>query len=722
MKKDFLLEIGCENLPSGYINGALRQLEETFTGELGSLNIKYDSIYVTGTPNRLVVQLRGLPGKQEASVTTVTGPPVSVAVAGDGSWTKAAEGFARKQGVTVDQLMRVETDRGEYLAVQVEEKGRAVDEVLSAGVPGWISSIRFPKVMKWDSTDLRFARPVRWVLALLGDDLLGFGLGRLESAPATRLSPYFTDDITVGSQEEYFALLKKSKISLDREEREAIVLKEARGAAESAGGKLVEDAELVSMVANLVESPVVMTGTFDRKFLDLPREVIVTALKSHQRYFSVQDAKGDLMPLFIAFADGIDKNRAEILKGYERVLQARLEDAGFYFREDTSVPLDKMAERLGGIVWLEGLGTLADKAERVSALARSICEVWRPGDDRLAGRAARSALLAKADLASEMVKDGKEFTKLQGYIGREYAIASGEEPEVCDAVFEHYLPRFSGDELPSSETGTVLALADRLDTIAGCFIQGFAPTGSQDPYALRRQALGVLRICFEREIPLDIREILQKSLGQFGEEAVAASGQRADEIHAGMTELFSQRLNTMLRDEGLDYDLVSASLTAPWEYPAAVRSTARRLQEIRDAGALPEFVLAMKRIVNILPKQHRRPVTLEEGISAIRELSGEGGGARTFDTGLFEEPEEGSLLAAAQRASAELQSLDVERSSQGIDIMARLVEPVNSYFEAVLVNCDDESVRDNRISFLLALSRVCGRFCYFSEIVVEQAQ
>ena len=722
MKNDFLLEIGCENLPSGYIDGALRQLEETFSREMRSLNIEYDSLYVTGTPNRLVVQLKGLPAKQEGSVTTVTGPPVSVAVAADGSWTKAAEGFAGKQGVTVEALTRVKTDRGEYLAVKLEEKGRSVDAVLREMVPGWISAIRFPKVMKWDSTDLRFARPVRWVLSLLGDRPLKFTLGGLSSVSETRLSPYSEGSVTLEGQNHYFDVLKKARIILDRDEREEKVRRDAKKAAEDSGGLLVEDAELCSMVANLVESPVAMAGSFERKFLELPREVIVTALKSHQRYFSVQAENGKLRPDFIAFADGARKNRAEILKGYERVLQARLEDAGFYYREDTSISLEEMSGRLDGIVWLEGLGTLADKAGRTASLAGWICRAWRPGDNDLVGRVERAARLAKADLASEMVKDGKEFTKLQGYIGREYARVSGEEDEVADAIFEHYLPRYSRDFLPSTDTGTLLALADRLDTIAGCFIQGFEPTGSQDPYALRRQAVGILRICSKGKIPLEIPEALAFGLVQYGEETVASSGRSPRELLEGMVDLFSQRLNTILRGEGYDYDLVAAVLTAPWRYPAVVEGMVQRLQEMRETGRLQDFVLAMKRIVNILPKEFRRPVTRGEGDSALAELAGRDAAGGSFDPDLFAEESEKALFDEASSAVGRLLSLETAELDSSVEILSGLVPAVNAYFDEVLVNCEDESVRKNRIAFLLVLSRGSGRFCNFLEIVADQGQ
>jgi len=722
MKKDFLLEIGCENLPSGYIDGALRQLEDRFSKELRSLKVEYDSLYVTGTPNRLVVHLKGLPARQEGSVTTVTGPPVSVAVADDGSWTKAAVGFAGKQGVSVEELTRLKTDRGEYLVVQVEEKGRSVDTVLREMVPGWISSLRFPKVMKWDSTDLRFARPVRWVMSLLGDRPLKFTLGGLKSASATRLSPFSTESVTLEGQKHYFDLLKKNRIILDRGKREDKVANDARKAAADSGGLLVEDTELCAMVANLVESPVAMAGSFDRKFLDLPREVIVTALKSHQRYFSVQAKNGRLRPDFIAFADGARRNRSEILKGYERVLQARLEDAGFYYREDTSISLEEMAGRLDGIVWLEGLGTLADKAGRTASLAGWICGAWKPEDRELARRVERAARLAKADLASEMVKDGKEFTKLQGYIGREYAKVSGEEKEVADAIFEHYLPGFSGDSLPSSDTGAALALADRLDTIAGCFIQGFEPTGSQDPYALRRQAVGIIRISSGRKIPLEIPEALAFSLGQYGEEAVDSPGRSRNELLEVMIDLFSQRLNTILRGEGYDYDLVTAVLTAPWQYPVAVDGMVRRLQKMRGDGRLQGFTLAMKRIVNILPKEYRRPVTRDEGDAALGEFSGSDGAGRTFDTGLFAEESEKALFDMVSSMAGRLLALETSQLDLSVEILSELVPAVNTYFDEVLVNCEDESIKNNRIAFLVVLRRISGRFCDFPGIISDQGQ
>ncbi|HSG28219.1 MAG TPA: glycine--tRNA ligase subunit beta, partial [Candidatus Krumholzibacterium sp.] len=555
MKSEYLLEIGCENLPSGYIGGALEQLRACFESGLSGERIEFDSLAVSGTPNRLVAHVKGIATQQSSSVETVPGPPVSVAIDGEGKFTKAAAGFARREGVAPEDLERISTERGEYLAIVRKITGKDTGAVLSEMVPGWISGIRFPKVMKWEESGFRFARPVRWILSLFGDRVLEFRVGPVTSAGVTRLSPYFEQFVGIDSVAQYFDTLSSAGIVLDQEERKRTVAGLAAKAATEAGGRLVEDDELCGMVANLVESPVVMSGSFDPGFLRLPREVIVTALKSHQRYFSVEDAEGNLKPSFIAFADGATRNAKEITRGYERVLQARLADAGFYFHEDSSRPIEEMADKLRDIVWLEGLGTLREKSERIASLASKIIAGAGMSGGEAETYAGRAAQLIKADIASEMVKDGKEFTLLQGYIGREYSRISGEPEVVSEAIYEHYFPRFSGDRLPEGQTGTVLSLADRFDTIAGCFIQGLGPTGSQDPYALRRHAISILRILIEKRIELGIDRTLRESFSLF---VPGRDGSRKDEMETlrlKAMELFGQRLLGMLRSEGFDHDL-----------------------------------------------------------------------------------------------------------------------------------------------------------------------
>ncbi len=720
MKKDYLLEIGCENLPSGYINDAVRQLEKSLKEELNTERVTFDSVYVTGTPNRLLLHVKGLMDKQGTTVETVTGPPVSVAYTPEGGYSKAAHGFAKRQGVGVEELSKVDTDRGEYLAVVKRIKGRPTRAILDKLIPGIICGLKFPKMMKWDDSDFRFARPVRWIMSLYGDKSMKLRIGNLTSSTFTRLSPFFEGFTDVKGIDDYYLVLRKNGIILDHDRRKEKVASLARKEAAGTGGSLVEDERLCDMVANLVESPVAMAGKFDRSFLKLPREVIVTALRSHQRYFSVEDSTGKLNPDFIAFADGAVRNTREIVRGYERVLQARLADAEFYFREDTARPLEEMAEKLEGIVWLEGLGTMRQKTERISVLSEWFLEYLPSGEKSIKKELARAAKLAKADLASEMVKDGKEFTLLQGYIGREYARVSGESEVVAKAIYEHYFPRYSGDRLPETETGILLSLADKLDTITGCFIQGLEPTGSQDPYGLRRGAMGILRILIEKKLQINLGSAIEKSISLFSENDSGTGKTDMRKQAERITDLFEQRFFSILKAGGFDHDLISSILGSPWKVPMKALEMVAKLQGMREAGCLGDFVLAMKRITNILPKTMKGKVTTESGIKALGALAEADGKELGFSDSLFRENAERLLYEAVCEAAKKLSMPDEnETAGDSFGILEGLVPVINDYFDDVMVNCEDTALRENRILFLHALHRVFGFFCNYSMIAGE---
>lgn len=673
-----------------------------------------------GTPNRLVVHIEGLSGKQESTEERIVGPPWAVAVSPDGSYTKAAEGFARSQGVSMDRLKRIETEKGEYVAVTKLIRGRTSASILREVIPEWLAGLRFPKVMRWDSSGFRFARPIRWIVSLYGARVLKLDVGLVTAGRKTRLSPYFESVLEVDSVNHYFSQMKKNRVILDPEERRQTVRRLAGAKADSLGGELVEDEQLVGAVADLLESPVVLVGGFDPSFLELPREVIVTALKSHQRYFSVAGKGGRLKPNFIAFADGARKNTREISKGYERVLQARLADADFYFREDTAKPIEHMAGKLAGIVWFEGLGNVAQKAQRIEKLALWMLPAIHGDDDELGKNVQRAALLAKADLASEMVKDGKEFTLLQGYIGREYARVSGEHEEVSRAIYEHYLPRYAGDEVPSGDTGLLVALADKLDTVTGGFILGLEPTGSQDPYALRRHALGILRISVERTVRLSLPRGIERSLKLFEEEGLVPDGSDPPELSGRIVAFFTQRFKTVLRGDGFDHDLVTAVLNAPWEVPFEAREMVEELQRMRRDSELPEFVLAMKRVANIIPVDLKKGFTRNAGDQALRAFADRNESELGFSSSDFIEQSEKDLYEAAADVGAKL--LELEGSgmrSKSLQVLSELTPAVNLYFDKVLVNCEDERVRNNRISFLLDLYRVFSLYCDFAAIAGE---
>jgi glycyl-tRNA synthetase beta chain len=722
VKNDFLLEVGCENLPSGYLTGALVQLEKLVGDDLASERVPFDALKVLGTPNRLVVRVSGIAGKQAATDERIIGPPARIGLSPEGRYTKAAEGFAKSQGVPVDRLSTVDTERGAYLAVVRRIRGRSTGAVLRERIPAWLGSVRFPKTMRWEGSGVSFARPLRWILSLLGDRVLRFAFGPLVSGRETRLSIFREESVRVGDVAEYFELMRANGVILDPSRRRRAIESAARTKAARAGGRLVEDEELVGTVTNLLESPVAMVGFFGDSFLALPREVVVTALKSHQRYFSIEDEHGQLRPGFIAFADGARRNKRGILKGYERVLHARLADAEFYYREDTARPLEEMAHKLETIVWLEGMGTLAQKADRLGTLAPWLLLRLDGGEEVSAELLARAALLAKADLASEMVKDGKEFTLLQGYMGREYARTSGEDGEVAEAIFEHYLPRFAGDRLPETGTGTLLSLSDKLDTVVGCFIAGFAPSGSQDPYALRRHALGILRIAIENRVPVPLPPAIGESLSLYEAEGLVARG-RTGALSADIFGFFSQRLNTMLRGKGYDYDLVNAILATPWEVPHRAADMVGELQRMRRSDTLNDLVRAMKRVANIIPRGMKETLThdsRDQGLELLAAFAERRETRLAFRRELFDQEAESALYDHLAASSARM--LDLERSGEprmALVLLQSLVPPINRYFDDVLVICEDELLKRNRIAFLASTYRLIALYCDFSSIAGE---
>lgn len=722
MKNDFLLEVGCENLPSAYLAGALTQLGTLFEDGLASERVPFDALEVLGTPNRLVVRVSGIAGKQAATEERIIGPPANVGLTPEGHYTKAAEGFAKSRGVPVNELSAVDTERGAYLTVIRRIRGRSAGAVLKDRIPAWLGSVRFPKTMRWEASGVTFARPLRWILSLLDDRVLRFNFGPLRSGRETRLSLFREDSVRIAGVDDYFKLMKDNDIILDPSARRRAVESAARRRAERAGGRLVEDEELVDIVTNLLESPVTMAGEFSESFLALPREVVVTALKSHQRYFSIEDDRGQLIPRFIAFADGVRRNKREILRGYERVLQARLADAEFYYREDTARPLEEMANKLDAIVWLEGMGSLARKADRLGKLAQSLLRRIDAGDTDTAGRLARAALLAKADLASEMVKDGKEFTLLQGYMGREYARSCGEDGEVAEAIFEHYLPRFAGDRLPETDTGTLLSLADKLDTVVGCFIAGLAPSGSQDPYALRRHALGVLRIAIEKRVSVPLPLAIGESLSLYGADGLITH-ERTTPAAAEVFAFFTQRFNTMLRGKGFDYDLVNAILATPWEFPPSAADMVDALQGMRRSDTLNDLAGAMKRIANIIPRSIKETLvhySRDQGLELIAAFAERREEKLAFRATLFNQEAE-SVLYDALVASSE-RMLELERRGElgkSFVLLSELVQPINTYFDDVLVNCEDDILKNNRISFLASIYKLISLYCDFSNIAGE---
>ena len=712
---DFVLEIGAENIPASYVPPAIAQLAADAAALLARERIVYSTIYATGTPRRLTLRVRAMAPRQSEGEEVVTGPPASRAYTDDGKATPAAEGFARAQGVAVNQLERIATAKGEYLGVRKRLERRATTAVLTDTLPALVTGIKFPKSMKWEASGVRFARPLRWIVALYGREVIRFRIADVDSGRVTYARPWMRGETaSIADASLYASTLKRLGVLVDHDERATRIRDLAHRAAAPRGWSVVEDDDLVTELAFMTEDPRLLTGSFDTRYLDLPQEVIVVAMRSHQRYIAMTDDRGALVPSFFTFTDGPVRGADEVVRGNERVLRARLEDAEFYWREDVKRGVDGLAAELDRIVFIEGMGTIGQKWRRVLELARAVnaqLPAAQRADDHLLARAAE---LAKADLASTMIRDGKEFTALQGIIGSRYALACGEKAEVASAIREHYAPRAANDPLPASVLGRVLGLADRLDTMAGCFLAGLKPTGSQDPYALRRGGNGAVRIAAEldgvRLAPLvDVAGLLYATILGADELDTRWKQKRAG---AELSDFLRARVDAYLKDGGIPYDVADAVLAVIWERPGIAAERARDLVRLRGDATFERLVTGVKRVGNILPKERRRTgANWDEVRSAF-------GGEGAFKPELFEDPAEQALLEALRSTMGRIDgNEDAHPFPQVLAALSGLAAPIDAYFDHVLVNSTDPAVRDNRISFLAATYALFGRFADFQRLV-----
>ena len=709
--KDFLLEIGCENLPPHGIRSAFESLHKLAEASLASLRFEYKSIYTTGAPRRLVLIVEGLADKQTAGKETVTGPPIDRAFDDAGKPTKAAEGFARSRGVSVDKLQTVETPKGKFLGITQKLPTQSASKILQQEIPQWVRSLTFPKLMHWESEGLVFARPIRWLLCLHGDKVVPLKLAGVKSDALTYTVPWVRPKgLRVRNAKHYRDVMKKQGVIVDHERRRRTIETLAANAADRAGLKLIEDGALVNELTFMLEEPKPLMGEFDKRYLTLPAEVVTTAMRSHQRYMAFRKGR-KLVAKFLTFTEGKVGSPATVRKGNEKVLRARLEDALFYWHDDLKTGMDGLAGKLDAIVFIEGLGTLGDKSRRIAALVGGVQEalqVEAPVDDQVLKRA---ATVAKADLASEMIKDGKEFTLLQGLIGAYYAKECGEAAEVVDAIREQYLPRNPGDKLPKTVAGRCLGIADRIDTITGCFLAGFRPTGSQDPYALRRQANAVIRL-IEEASDFSLLPLIEASVAPFtsGEYKTEVG---IDAVSGELVDFFKQRVATYLKERGVAYDAVDAVTAVAWERPGAALEQARAIERMRGDDAFELLITGVKRVGNILSSENKRfghPMAEVEAALA--------GASRAFDPKAFTDAAEGSLHSAVVEALPELvKTTNAGDIDAALRRLAKLGPVIDAYFDAVLVNADDAAVRANRHAFLAAIFGLFSQYADFSHIV-----
>ena len=537
MTKELFLEIGTEEIPAGFLPKAMADMNALIRKELETANIGFGEVITMATPRRLVLVVKDLAAEQPTMHLKNLGPARSVAFDAEGKPTKAAIGFARSQGIEVHDLKVEETEKGPYVLAEKQVIGRKTAELLVEILPRLINNIPFKKSMRWGDLDVRFARPIHWIVALFDGIVVPFTFGNIESGNISRGHRFMADTtFTVSDFAHYLEECERHFVIPDPERRKEIIRREIERVAKDTGGSVLADEELLEQVAFLVEYPSVVCGTFSTDFLVVPKEVLITSMRSHQRYFSLVDGSGRLLPAFITINNTLAEDPSVVVKGNERVLRARLSDARFFFDEDKKVPLEKRVESLRGVLYQAKLGTSHEKMERFRALAEGLAEKLRPD---LKAKVSRAAYLCKADLVTGMVG---EFPEVQGVMGREYALLDGENPEVAQAIYEHYLPTQAGGDLPTSDCGAFVSIADKLDTICGCFGVGLIPTGAADPYALRRSALGIINIILAREYPLSLGDLINRSLALLRQKL---SRPEAD-VKADVLEFFRGRFANLM--------------------------------------------------------------------------------------------------------------------------------------------------------------------------------
>lgn len=689
MGKELLLEIGTEEIPAAFLPKALRDLKEIAGGELAANRIRHGEIRTMGTPRRLFLTVDDLPERQEDQVIEKLGPALKVAFDEQGNPSRAAAGFARGQNLDIAELERVTTEKGEYLCARKKIVGEPTEGLLPAILTKVITGIPFRKSMRWSDQEFPFARPIHWILALFDGRIVPFRIANIESGNMSRGHRFMgPDPFPVENLQGYLAGTRDRFVVVDPLARKEIIREETRKAAAAVGGRALPSEELLETVTFLTEYPTVVCGNFDREYLKLPQEVLITTMISHQKYFPVVDEKGALLPHFITINNTLARDPAVVRRGNEKVIRARLSDARFFFEADRKIPLDRRVEGLKKVVFHTLLGTSYEKVMRFRQLAAWIAARIDP---TLAQRVDRTALLAKADLDTQMVG---EFAELQGIMGREYALLAGEDPTVAKAIHEHYLPTAAGGDLPETDEGAMVSIADKTDSICGFFGVGLIPTGTADPYALRRQALGVINTILAKRYPISLDALIDESLAILGPLLRQPSG----ETKTAVLEFFKGRFENQLISQGHPYDVVDAILATGIESLVTAEDKIRAMADFKSRPDFQPLAIAFKRVVNI--------------------IRGFQNGA--VDPALFSGPEEKGLHEAFLKSRETVLTHISEGDYAAVLLdLARLREPVDAFFEAVLVMAEDEKVRFNRLSLLEEISTLFHDVADFSKIVTE---
>ncbi len=695
---NFLLEIGTEEMPARFLPGLIKETKTLFEDQLQEKEIGYQMVSTFATPRRTVIYVKEISPLQNKKKQKIIGPPVAIARDEKGNYTKAAQGFARSQGVSLEELFEEETPRGRYLAVEKEIGGQKSTSILPEICIKVISSLSFAKRMKWERSKFLFGRPIRWILALFDSEVIRFEIASVNSSNKTWghrvMGP---GPFEIPSAEDYFDILKhKGKVIIDPTERLKIIKEGGEKEALSRGGRIIWDEELMEEVVNLVEYPVALLGEFHKKFLELPREVLLTSIKTHQKSFGVEDKdSGSLLPYFLCTLNIIPQDLSLVKKGWERVLRARLEDAAFFWKVDTQTSLEEWRKELNRVVFMGGLGSMGDKANRIEKISEYLCHRVSPN---LIEKAKRAAQLAKVDLVSEMVG---EFDDLQGIMGGIYARLKGESQVVADAIYEHYLPAGPDSPLPKTILGSILSISDKADNIIGCFGMGMIPTGAQDPHGLRRQCLGIIRIILNWGFKFSISQLFSMVWDTYGEIEWKMSKK---EVMSSLNEFVLTRLKGMFQGEGYPTRLIDATLGAGYD---DIYTAKKRLDALKEFSTRKDFetsVLTFKRVYNIIKKQ---------GEKTEEDLSGE------YNPNLFQEKEEKALGSLIEEISPRWEELTAKEDFISLfELLPQITPTVNAFFDKVMVMAEDQELRKNRLNLLMSLVKRLSSLCDFSALQI----
>ena len=690
----FLLELGCEELPEKQIEIACNSISSFFGTFLKSNKLHCSSYKVSGTPRRIYLEVLELDSHQKDEEILKTGPLVNIAYDEEGNLTPAGKGFLKRSQVKEEAIFIQETEKGKFLAVKYIKKGLATVELLKDWITEMIVQIPFEKKMAWSQLGLTFSRPLRWFLVLWDNLPLELDFGGIPCGNITYGNRFLGLDkaITINKAEDYIPKLREQKVIADIEERRKEIINQLAAIFPEGDFKVIEDSELIETVVNLVEFPTAVIGEFEEKYLSLPDKIIISTISQTQKYFAVQNNEGKLSNKFIFISNGNPSASKIIRKGNEKVVKARLADALWYWNEDTKHPLEYWTKYLDKVIFQAKLGTMSDKTKRIMQLVNAVTDELNITEEQKK-KAIRCAKLCKADLVTNMLGE-KEFTKLQGYIGKQYALASGEDSEIAEGIFEHYLPRGSGDKLPSTICGAIVAIADKMDTVAGIIGIGMMPTGSGDPFALRRAANGIVQIISYRKWDLDLFTLANKALTLI-EKQTELDKKANQNVH----NFLEQRIEGLLKTNGIAYDVIDSVMHIDKSHIHDLENRAKALNALKGKEDFIHLVIGFKRVANIIAETKDFVTFNKEKLVEQEEIN------------LYE-----ALQTLHQDIDAALQNKDYPLALQ---YLIKFGKVIDAFFDRVLVNCEDDELRNNRHSLLKEVKKEFLRVADLSLIVLE---